>query len=308
VFEGITLIGNVNADLIVREVSDLPPPGEEWQVDAIDLRPGGAATNCGLALAALGETPRVVGVVGKDHMGAFLLEELTAAGLATRDVRIADEGSTGLSIAFEAPGRDRSFLTFLGCLATFEASMVPDDALAARSVLLGGYFLLPALRGTGAADLLRTARANGATTYFDAGWDPSGWPRSTREELDRLLPLVDVFLPNAAEAIGMTGADDPREAAAILQAKLAPRGWAVVKVGSEGSVAAGPAGAEAASPAPTTVALDSTGAGDAFNAGLLSAMHAGADVPQALPFAVRLASQVILRPSSNRYPTRAELA
>src|SRR4249919_3612396 len=47
VFEGITLIGNVNADVIVRDVSDLPPPGEEWQVDAVDLRPGGAAANCG---------------------------------------------------------------------------------------------------------------------------------------------------------------------------------------------------------------------------------------------------------------------
>ncbi len=306
--EGITLIGNVNADLIVRDVSDLPPPGEEWQVDTVELRPGGAATNCALASAALGEAPRVVGSVGRDHMGGFLLGELTGAGLATYDVWVVDEGSTGVSIAFEAPGRDRSFLTFLGCLATFEASMVPGDALAVRSVLLGGYFLLPALRGAGASDLLGRARANGATTYFDTGWDPSGWPTSTLDELGKILPLVDVFLPNGAEATAMTGAADPREAAAILQGRLAPGGWAVVKLGGEGSVAVGPAGAEAASPAPTTAALDATGAGDAFNAGLLSTMHAGADVPQALPFAVRLASAVVGRPSWDRYPSRADLA
>ncbi len=306
--EGITLIGNVNADVIVRDVSDLPPPGEEWHVDAVDLRPGGAAANCGLALAALGDAPRVVGSVGDDPLGAFLLGKLTSAGLSNRDIRVVDEGSTGVSIAFEAPGRDRSFLTFLGCLATFEASMVPDDALAARSLLLGGYFLLPALRGTGAGDLLRIGRANGATTYFDPGWDQSGWPTSTLDELARILPLVDVFLPNGAEATEITGVDDPREAAAILQAMLAPGGWAVVKLGHDGSAAAGPAGARAASPARTTTVLDSTGAGDAFNAGLLSAMHAGAGVPEALVFAVRLATEVVARPSSDRYPTRAELA
>jgi sugar/nucleoside kinase (ribokinase family) len=305
---GITLIGNVNADLIVREVSDLPPPGEERQVDAFELRPGGAAANCGLALAALGETPRVVASVGKDQMGAFLLERLTAFGVPTRDVNVVDAGSTGVSMAFEAPGRDRSFLTFLGCLASFEATMVPLDALAARSVLLGGYFLLPALRGAGAADLLGTARANGATTYFDPGWDQSGWTASTREELSRLLPLVDVSVPNAAEAIGITGAEDPSEAAALLQGMQAPGGWAVVKLGREGCVAAGPDGAQVTSPAPTVTVLDSTGAGDAFNAGLLAARQEGADVPQALRFAVRVASAVVGRPSSSRYPARAELA
>ena len=305
----ITLIGNVNADLIVRDASELPPPGEEWTIDAVTLRPGGAAANCGLASAALGEAPRVVASVGGDRIGAVLLEELAAGGVATGDVRVEEDQATGVSIAFEAPGRDRSFLTSQGCLATFEASMVPDDALTARFVLLGGYFLLPMLRGAdGAAGLLRTARANGAVTCFDPGWDPSGWPASTRDELAAILPLVDVLLPNAGEAAGITGSDGPREAARKLQALLAPGGWAVVKLGRDGCVAAGPGGAEAASPAPAATVIDSTGAGDAFNAGLLAAMAAGADVPGALGFAVRVASAVIGRPSHDRYPAIAELA
>lgn len=304
---GITLIGNVNADLIVRDASELPPPGEEWQVDAIELRPGGAAANCGLALAALGERPRVFGSVGDDRIGAILLEELTSAGLATEDVRIEAGAATGVSIAFEAPGRDRSFLTFPGCLATFDASMVPADGLAARLVLLGGYFLLPGLRGHDAARLLGGARATGAVTCFDPGWDPAGWPSSTLDELAGILSSVDVFLPNEAEAAAISAAQDPRQAARRLQAMLAPGGWAVVKVGVEGCIAAGPGGAEAASPAPTTTVLDSTGAGDAFNAGLLAAMNSGAEISDALSFAVRVASAVVGRPSSSRYPTRAEI-
>ncbi|MGZ8623785.1 MAG: carbohydrate kinase family protein [Actinomycetota bacterium] len=303
----ITVIGNVNADLIVRDASELPPPGEEWEVDAVELRPGGAAANCGLALAALGEIPRVVGSVGRDRIGALLLEELTAAGVATADVRIEEGQATGVSIAFEAPGRDRSFLTSLGCLATFDASAVPEDALTARLVLLGGYFLLPALRGSGTADLLRRARANGAMTCFDPGWDPVGWPPSTLNELTGILPSVDVFLPNEAEAAAIADTQDRREAGRRLQAMLAPDGWAVVKLGAEGCVAAGPEGARAASPAPATTVADSTGAGDAFNAGLLSAIRAGADVPDALEFAVKVASAVVGRPSSARYPARTEL-
>lgn len=304
----ITVIGNVNADLIVRDASELPPPGEEWQVDAVELRPGGAAANCGLALAALGERPRVVGSVGRDRLGALLLEELTGAGVATEDIRVEEGQATGVSIAFEAPGRDRSFLTSFGCLATFDASSVPDDALATRFVLLGGYFLLASLRGAGAADLLRRARANGATTCFDPGWDPAGWPVSTLDELKEILPLVDVFLPNETEAAAIAGTLDARDAARRLQARLAPAGWAVVKLGAEGCVAAGPVGAEAASPAQAATVVDSTGAGDAFNAGLLVAMRTGAQFPDALGFAVRVASLVVGRPSSSRYPTRAEIA
>ena len=209
--------------------------------------------------------------------------------------------ATGVSIAFEAPGRDRSFLTALGCLATFDASMVPADALAARFVLFGGNFLLPALRGSGTAALLRRAKANGAVTCFDPGWDPGGWAPQTLAELSSALASVDVYLPNEAESAAITGERDPADAARSLQAMLAPGGWVVVKLGGAGCLAAGPGGAEAASPAPTIAVVDSTGAGDAFNAGLLAAMAAGGDVAGALGLAVRVASTVVGRPSGRRY-------
>jgi len=161
--ETASIIGNVNADVIARPAGELPPPGAEWQLEHAELRVGGAAANAALALAALGARPRLVGCVGADPLGRLLAAELAASGVATDDVTSLDGLPTGLSLAFETVGRDRSFLTALGSLARFDRSLVPASSLRAPYVLSCGYFLLPALRGDGTRRLLEQARAGGAT-------------------------------------------------------------------------------------------------------------------------------------------------
>lgn len=299
-----TVIGNVNVDLLVRPAAELPPPGMEWAVEAVDVRVGGAAGNAALALAALGLAPRLIGCVGGDRFGGSLRDELAAGGVPLDDLRIHRDLPTGISIAFEAPGRDRSFLTLHGSLDGFDRSMVPDDALGARAVLFGGYFLLPALRGEPTLELLRTVRARGGTTFVDLGWDPDGWPASSRDEVAALLPLADVFLPNAMEAAALTDGAPPVAAAGELQRRSG--GVVVVKNGAAGCTAVGP-GWEVAVPAPEVAVVDTTGAGDAFNAGLLAALVDGRAFPEALVFAVRVASTVVSRGSHGRYPARDEL-
>ncbi len=300
----VSVIGNVNADLLVSPAPTLPPPGAEWRVDAIEIRPGGAAANAALTLAALGSPPRLAGCVGEDALGEFLVGELGRAGIH-EGIVVVPGAATGVSIAFEAPAQDRSFLTSLGCLEWFDRSMVPPAALPTDFVLLCGYFLLPSLRGAPTAELLEDARSQGATTLLDCGWDPEGWPEETRREVSRLLALVDVFLPNEVEARGLTGEEDPRTAARVLQRMSG--GWIVVKCGPAGSVAAGPGGRDLASPAPPVAVTDTTGAGDAFNAGLVRALCDGSDWADALRFATRVASTVVSRPSSDRYPALDEL-
>ena len=101
-----SVLGNINVDLIVHSATQLPPPGEEWLIDTVEARPGGAAANTGLALAALGVPVRVIGAVGEDRLGAMLLDEFADAGLAGQ-VGTVPGTATGVSIAFEAPDRDR---------------------------------------------------------------------------------------------------------------------------------------------------------------------------------------------------------
>ena len=301
----LAVVGNVNADLLVWPVEELPPPGADQLVESMEIRAAGGAGNTALALAALGRPPLLAGCVGEDHFGKFILESLSAAGVATDHVTIVPKARTGISIAFEAPGRDRSFLTFSGSLERFNLSMVPMEEIRSSDLLLlCGYFNLTELRGRPARQLLLEARSAGSLTLFDSDWDLHGWTREARKEVADLLPLVDIFLPNADEARMLTGLSDQEAAACRLQ--RISGGWVVVKLGRDGCLAVGPTGKHRV-PAPKTRARDTTGAGDAFNGGLMFALSSGIGWKDSLRFATRLASEVVSRPSHDRYPSAEEV-
>jgi sugar/nucleoside kinase (ribokinase family) len=299
------VVGNVNADLVAWPASDVPSPGTERRIERIDVRVGGGSAITGAALARLGGSPAVVGCVGRDALGRVALEELRGYGVDTRHVREIAGAPTGTSIAFEAPGRDRSFLIALGSLAAFDASMIPDEVFAASHVLLCGYFNLPAMRGRPTHEALAQIRARGGMTLLDTGWDHDGWSARTRDEITRLLPFVDVFVPNEAEAERLSGEADPVEAGAAISRRSGA--WTVVKLGALGAVSVSHAGRSRRVSAPTVDVVDTTGAGDAFNAGLMMALGSGLDPADALEHAVRVGSTVVSRRSDDRYPTAEEV-
>jgi sugar/nucleoside kinase (ribokinase family) len=271
----VAIVGNVNVDLIIRPVRELPPPGTERIVERVEMRVGGAAATTALALAKLGSSPRLTSRVGDDILGGWLRRELERGGVLP-EVQTVEGTATGVSIAFEAPARDRSFLTDLGSLRAIDASMVPEEALASDFVLFCGYFLLPALRGLPTEELMGRAHTAGATVLLDTGWDPAGWTPQTRTEITSILPSVDIFLPNDVEAQAIAAVEETTVAARALQAVSG--GWVVVKCGA------------------------AVGAGDAFNAGLVYGLSTGRDLGEALRLAVRLGSTIVSRRSADRFP------
>jgi sugar/nucleoside kinase (ribokinase family) len=297
----VTVIGCVNVDLLLAPLVDVPPPGTAAFVDRMDLRVGGAGANAALALLEAGMTPRLVGAVGDDHYGRWALEQLAEFGLG-EDIVVDAEQATGLTVAVEGPGRDRSFITYLGVTGTATAEIVPPSSLAAEHVLVCDYFCAPAMRGEPTRLLLQTARELGARTYFDTAWDTDGFSARTRAEIHAILPLVDVFLPNEAEARALAGTESVAKAGRDLQRRSG--GWVVIKLGADGCMAFGPHGGRLASPAPVIETQDTTGAGDAFNAGLIGALAAGRDWPDALSAATQLASSLLARPSNDRHTVR----
>jgi argininosuccinate lyase len=302
----VTVIGGVQVDVVILPVGELPPPGETMLIDELSMRVGGAAANAALALAETPMTVRLMGCVGDDHLGDWLAGELNERGLGA-ELHVVGSGATGLTVACEGPERDRTFLTYLGVNSGWDLSMIPDNAVASDNLLVCDYFLAPALRGGPTRELLASAREGGARTFFDTAWDPASWPQATRHEVLELLPHVDVFLPNEAEAAAASGEpDSPERAALALQAISG--GWVVVKLGSRGCFAAGPDGARLSATAPAVEIVDSTGAGDAFNAGLIAALADGRPWPLALEAATSLASRIIARPSGDRHGAAAEPA
>jgi sugar/nucleoside kinase (ribokinase family) len=295
----VTIIGCVQADVMMSPVTDLPAPGGALLAEQAAVRVGGAGANAALAAVEAGLDVRLIGAIGDDRLGALMCEELVPAELAA-DLFVGQGDATGMTVVLESPVRDRTFLTYLGVNDRWERAMIPDDALNCEQLLLCDYFVAPRLRGEPARALLQTAQARGARTFFDTSWDADGFARATREEVYALLPAVDVFLPNEVEACALADRPgDPARAAHALQAVSG--GWVVVKLGRSGCLGVGPDGVEIAAPAPAVTVTDTTGAGDAFNAGMIHALAGGAGWHEALSQATRFATMIVMRPSNERY-------
>lgn len=300
----VHVVGNVQLDVLASPVDRLPRPGGDDVVDHIAVRPAGAAGNVSMALAALGVEHRLFGAVGDDQAGRWVAEEFRKLGLG-RDLDVVCGEETGISIALEAPGRERAFITAHGVLTRYGVESLPGDVTAADFVLLTGYFSLPGFRGRASCELLRKAREEGAFVALDTGWDPEDWSGPGAAEVLDMLPLLDLFLPNEAEALALTGKPTAGQALEVLAQRCG--GWVVVKLGERGITARGPAGEALRLTAPVVRPKDTTGAGDSLAAGVLAELVRGESMGTALVTGVRVASTVVGRDSLNRYPAWDEL-
>jgi sugar/nucleoside kinase (ribokinase family) len=173
-------------------------------------------------------------------------------------------------------GRDRAILTALGAMTSLTAADVPGTLLArARHVHVSSYFLLEDSLGPGLAGLLAAARAGGATTSLDTNWDPS--ERWGDERLAAAITQTDLLLPNEAEALRLSGAGDLDAAVCALTA-VGRR--LVVKLGDRGVTCADRSTRHQVS-VPAVRPVDTTGAGDCFNAGLIAGLLQGLALPAA---------------------------
>jgi sugar/nucleoside kinase (ribokinase family) len=141
---------------------------------------------------------------------------------------------------------------------------------------VSSYFLLADALGPGLADLFARARAAGATTSLDTNWDPA--ERWRDERLSAAIAQADLLLPNEAEALALSGASAAPAAALALMA-AGPQ--VAVKLGARGVlVGSGSADLRQVSLPPVTP-VDTTGAGDCFNAGLIAGLLQGLPLPRA---------------------------
>lgn len=273
----LLVLGDVNPDLILS--GDVEPAFGQVEriVQDARLTVGGSGAIVACGAARLGLRTAICGVVGDDVFGRFMRDELERRGVGVDGLVVEPDRPTGVTVVLAGSG-DRAILTHMGTIGDLRIDRIGDARLdASRHVHVASYFLQDLLRPDLPA-LFDRLRANGSTTSIDPNWDPTErWDAGLLE----LLALTDVFLPNAEEATRIAGVTDVEGAAAGLATRA---GAVAVKAGPDGAVAATGDGLIRA-PAARVEAIDTTGAGDAFDAGFLASRLAGDRLERSLAIA-----------------------
>jgi sugar/nucleoside kinase (ribokinase family) len=253
--------------VVVRPVDALPEPGTLELVDSIVLRGGGCALNTASALAKLGMRAAVVGKVGADAFGDFILRTAEERGVDASGVIRDATTTTSVSVALVDASGERTFLHATGANATLTAGELREELFTGRALHIAGALVLDELDGEPTASLLAEARRRGMMTSVDTVFDARGcWDRVVPA-----LPSCDLVTPGLLEARAITGEKETPRAARRLRELGA--GVAAVTVGADGCYVAGES-FEGHVAGFSVESLDGTGAGDAFAAGFLHSLLA----------------------------------
>jgi len=278
----VVCLGILVADIFGHPIDSLPASGELALLERYLLTVGGCAANTAVDLGRLGRKTRVLGKVGNDLFGDFVLRDLKRFDIDTSFVRRSETHSTSCTFIINVRGEDRRYLHCFGANADLSLADVDEKALdGARALYVGGYLAMPAFRPEQLVKLFRAAKQRGLMTVLDVVV-PAGYP-SGLEDIRQALPYTDAFLPNADEARVLTGSSDPLEQSEVL-ARANPECTVVITRGSEGALVR--RGRRVLRAGAFKVdSVDGSGGGDAFDAGFLVGMLNGWEIEDSLRFA-----------------------
>ena len=269
----VLVLGSINLDLVV-EAPRLPMPGETLSGTAFHTSPGGKGANQAVAAARQGAATQLIGRVGGDDFGDQLVETVRAAGVRVSAITVDRDASTGVALICVAGSGENTIVTVKGANGNVGREELDVlDRLRLRSIVLLMQLEIPPAVVAAAAE---SAREAGLIVILD--------PAPVATLSDAVLANVSWITPNETETEVLTGIDPSSEDAATRAGEaLRSRGVerVAIKLGPRGCVYCGPEGTIAV-PAPPVKAVDTVGAGDAFNGALAASVVAGLDVHGAL--------------------------
>lgn len=270
----VLVAGELNVDIVLQGYRSFPRPGKEVLVDDFEMVLGSASAICAMGLARLGAAVAFLGKVGDDTWGRYCLDALRGRGIdASRVVRDRTL-KTGVTVAITSP-RDRALVSYLGSINALTSDDLPPQVFVGFHHLHVSSFFLQNRLTPGCAEVFARARRAGLTTSLDPGYDPSeGWDGRLREALEH----TDVFFPNEVELSGLSRCQDVADGLRKLDNG---RTRIVAKLGAGGAMVL-EGGRPLHVPAFKVTTLDTTGAGDSFDAGFLHAWLRGAPVSDCL--------------------------
>lgn len=279
-------IGLTTIDITVHPVVSLPE-GEAGQiVEKIVLSPAGTAGGTALVAQTLGLRTAIASAVGHDPQGQLIHSMFDAAGVDTSLLDVDPHWPTSTTVLPIRPNGDRPNWHMMGASIFAPLTDAVLAALADTAAVHWACVGFPGVAGQG-GDALRAARSRGAFTSCDL-IAPS---EAANNDLDALLPHVDVFMPSLAEVRALGGTDNPADGARAFMARGA--GSCLVKMGARGALLVLP-DQHIHIPAYAIDPVDTTSCGDSLCAGYIAARTRGLGPEEALRFGVATAAQVSL--------------
>jgi sugar/nucleoside kinase (ribokinase family) len=270
-------------DTFCGPIKALPCPGELVAIEAIKTSAGGCAANVAIDLRKQNLAVDLVGCIGRDVAGEILVKELQAAQINCDQLVYATEHPTSETVILLVEREDRRYLHAFGANQAFTVSQIDRDWLAELDLFyLGGLFAMPGIVTGELLRLLAFCREKKVITVVDVAL-PTNFQGAG--EMEKLLPHIDWFLPNDAEAAVLTGQTDPFKAIAVLQSWGAES--LVVTLGERGAIGFQRDECWLCNAYPWET-VDPSGAGDAFASGLITGITNGWDFSRTLVYASAL--------------------
>jgi ribokinase len=277
----ITVVGSFAVGMTIRTPS-LPVFGQTLLGSDFDMGPGGKGSNQAVAAARLGADAALVAYLGTDALARVATDLYAAEGVNTRHVQELPGRATGVGFIILNSEGNNFIILDMGANEALDAAAV--DAAGERIAQSDVVMTVLEIPLAAAFRAMELGRAAGARTILN--------PAPAKPLPPEIFPLIDVLTPNESELRILLGLapDDPRSSR-VLAGMLRDRGvgTVVVTLGRAGALILGK-GLDVMIPSLPVSVVDTTGAGDAFNAGLAMALAEGQSLPEAVRFAVACGS------------------
>jgi sugar/nucleoside kinase (ribokinase family) len=289
------VFGNVTLDVICRTIDEVPRY-ESMAFDHVTISPGGCASNVAIGLSSLGIDTGLICNIGNDDAGALLQKTWKKYDIDLRYIRVIEDMTTAVSIGLVDSKSQPRFIHTPGA----NRSLVSEDISMAieaidrgvKVVHIAGFFVLPSLLNTKFPEQLKKLKSRDTLITLDVVYSPRYWKP---KYLFPCLNYIDVFMCNEKEGERLTSLTGPENITNYLHSKGA--NTIVIKLGGEGcyyndKYSMGFVDAE------RVPVVDTTGAGDAFAAGLISALIQGKDIREACEMGNRTGSRMVSSPGA----------
>jgi len=286
----VACIGLMVCDIIIKPVDKTVFDVDATQLDTLKIASGGDALNVASNMSRLGLDVGLVGKVGNDVFGEYLINQAAKSGINTCGVKKSDNCTTSTSIVMVDKTGERYFAYYSEANDSLSVDDIDFDYLSgAKIVHLGSAMALPGLDGAGIEELFKRAKASGAATSMDVTWDFTG---SWLGKIENALKYTDIFMPSYNEAKLISNRETPEEMEEFFRCcgiKIF-----AVKLGSKGCFVTDFKDRHYIKTFDNVKVVDTTGAGDAFVSGFLTGISKNWDIYRCGIFGNAVASNCVM--------------